>query len=317
MTAMTTSTPAGHKEGSHPDNNRTSLLNKCPSYATGNSTKKHQAQRYSLAERRDLCDPRALRIASALREVAGAEAAILFGSRARGDHRLDSDVDILLISDNPPPERTMRQLEEIASIAQKMAIPEAGGVDIGCMTPEEFHKKRPMLNSLPHRIAKDGVPAMPGENTGYGNEYAYDAEEEENYIDWQDVQDRLDEAMDSVKDLQHQMDDNGMVHTSDRNFGYMAQRSLECSYKAVLGSHGIEYPASGNDGHNLRKLVELMRDQFGSPVPGEQYIYLTEFGGAAWYAHEHRSLDKPVLARELPEAVQSIIALKKAPPVGC
>ncbi len=272
------------------------------------------AQRCSLAERRALCDPRALRLAGALREIAGAKAAILFGSRARGDHRRDSDIDILLLSENQPPEKALRQLEAIASIAQKMTIPEAGGVDIGCMTPEEFLKKRPMLNSLPHKIAKDGVPAMPGENTGPGNEYLYDDEEEESCIDWQDVQDRLKEAMESVNDLQRQMDDNGMVHISDRNFGYMAQRSLECSYKAVLGSHGIEYPASGNDGHNLRKLVELIRDQFGSPVPGEQYAYLTEFGGAAWYTHEHRALDKPALVREVPESVRRIIALKAEPP---
>ena len=45
-----------------------------------------------------------------------------------------------------------------------------------------------------------------------------------------------------MNNLQCQVDENGLVHTSDRNFGYMAQRSLECAYKAVLGSHGIEYP---------------------------------------------------------------------------
>ena len=264
-------------------------------------------------ERRKRCDARALRIASALRDTAGAETAIVFGSRARGDHRRNSDVDILLIIDSHPPEKALRQLEEMASIAQKLAIPEASGVDIGCMTPAEFHKKRNMRNSLAHEVAKHGVPTMPGENTGYGNQYVYDDEEEIN-IDWEQVQDRVNEAMDNVNDLTHQMDEHGIVHTSDRNFGYMAQRSLECSYKAVLGSHGIEYPVSGKDGHNLRKLVELMRDEFGSPVPGESYSYLTEFGGAAWYAHEHQVLDKPVLAREIPEVVEEIIALNGKPP---
>ena len=56
-----------------------------------------------------------------------------------------------------------------------------------------------------------------------------------------------------------------------------------------------------------------MRDQFGFPVPGERYAYLTEFGGAAWYAHEHQALDKPALAREIAEAVYDIIALKEDP----
>ena len=266
----------------------------------------------TINERRKACDARALRIASALRETSGAETAIVFGSRARGDHRRDSDVDILLIIDSHPPEKALRLLEELASTAQKLAIPEASGVDIGCMTPTEFHNKRNMRNSLAHQVAKHGVPTMPGENTGYGNQYVYD-DDYEIIIDWEEIQDRVNEAMDSVNDLAHQMDENGLVHISDRNFGHMAHRSLECSYKAVLGSHGIEYPMSGKDGHNLRKLVELMRDEFGSPVPGERYSYLTEFGGAAWYAHEHQVLDKPALAREIPKVVEDIIALKSEP----
>ena len=268
----------------------------------------------SIAERRERCDARALRIARAVREAAGAETAILFGSRSRGDHRDDSDVDILLISERHPTEKVLRQLEEIANISQRLAIPEAGGVNLGCMTPSGFITKRPMLNSLAREIAKHGVPVMPRNENDFRNEYIYDFDEDEKVIDWQDVQDRFNEAMESVNDIQHQVDEHGVVHTSDRNFGYMAQRSLECFYKAVLGSHGIEYPVGGHEGHNLRRLVELMRDEFGSPVPGEKYTYLTEFGGAAWYAHEHQALDKPSLAQEIPEVFRDIIALKEDPP---
>ena len=96
----------------------------------------------SIGERRDNCDLRALKIATTLREASGAEAAILFGSRARGDHRVDSDVDILLISERQPPEQALRQLREIASLTQRLNIPEASGVDVGCMTPGEFMQKR-------------------------------------------------------------------------------------------------------------------------------------------------------------------------------
>ena len=216
----------------------------------------------TIEERRKSCDARALRIAGALREATGAKAAILFGSRARGDHSDDSDVDILLIGDGEPPARDWPLLREMASMAQKIAIPEAGGVDTGWMTPAAFHQQRPMLNSLAHEVARDGVPAMPGEGMGYGNQYVYDGGEEETKIDWQAVQERVNETTDCVNDLTRQADENGIVHTSDRNFGYIAQRALECAYKAVLGSHGIEYPTSGRDGHNLRKLVELMRDKF-------------------------------------------------------
>ena len=268
----------------------------------------------SIEERRKRCDVRALRIASTLREAAGAEAAILFGSRARGDHRQDSDIDILLISDSSIPEPVMRQLEAVATATKNVAIPEACSVDVGCMTPEEFLKKRLMLNSLAREVAKHGVPAMPSENTGFGSQYFHDDIDEAKTINWEDVQARSNEAMDSVNDIIRQMDENGIVYTSDRNFGFMAQRSLECSYKAVLGSHGIEYPTGGRDGHNLRLLVELMRDEFGSPVPGESYSYLTEFGGGGWYANEHQALDKPALAQEIPDVVREIMALQDPPP---
>ena len=268
----------------------------------------------SIAERREHCDLRALRIARKVQEAAGAQAAILFGSRARGDHRADSDVDILLITESKPSENALRQLQEVASLTQTLTIPESSGVDIGCMTPAEFMKKRAMLNSLAREVAKHGVPAMPRNEGDFGSGYIEDFDEADSRIDWQEVQERRNEATESVKDLQHQVDQNGAVHTSDRNFGYIAQRSLECAYKAVLGSHGIEYPVSGPEGHNLRRLIELMRDQFGPPVPGEQYAYLTEFGGAAWHAREHQALDKPALAREIPVSIRGILALQEQPP---
>ena len=265
----------------------------------------------SIAERREHCDLTALRIATTLREASGAQAAILFGSRARGDHRADSDVDIMLITENKPSEKALRQLQEVASLTQRLTIPEASGVDVGCMTPAEFMKKRPMLNSLAREVAKHGVPAMPRNEGDFGSGYIEDFDEDEKYIDWQKVQDRFKEAMDTVNDLQGQVDRNRVVHISDRNFGYMCQRSLECAYKAVLGSHGIEYPVSRREGHNLHRLVELMRDRFGSPVPGEQYAYLTEFGGAAWHAHQRQALDKTALAQEIPASVRDILALKE------
>ncbi len=141
----------------------------------------------SIGERRDNCDLRALKIATTLREASGAEAAILFGSRARGDHRVDSDVDILLISERQPPEQALRQLREIASLTQRLNIPEASGVDVGCMTPGEFMQKRARLNSLAREIAKHGVPAMPRNENHFGSGYIEDFNEADRRIDWQEV----------------------------------------------------------------------------------------------------------------------------------
>ena len=47
-------------------------------------------------------DRRALDVARKIHSMAESEQTILFGSRARGDHRPDSDVDVLIIKDPQP-----------------------------------------------------------------------------------------------------------------------------------------------------------------------------------------------------------------------
>ena len=141
-------------------------------------------------------------------------------------------------------------------------------------------------------------------------QYVFDQGEGEGHIDWQDVQNRSDAAAEGAKDLQLQAYANGLVKTSDRNFGYIANRVLESGYKAVLASHRIEYPVSGRDGQDLGWLVELIRERIGSPAPGEDYSYLTEFAGSGVAVREQRLLDESPLAQAIPTAVREIISRK-------
>ena len=93
----------------------------------------------------------------------------------------------------------------------------------------------------------------------------------------------------------------------DKQFGRVAQNALEFAYKAVIAAHGHEYPTSGRDGHNLRILTELFREHEiigrDEEAPGENHRSLTEFGGAAVYAHEHPPLDRRLIAEDIPDAV--------------
>ena len=50
-------------------------------------------------DRKEKADPKALATARELALMIPNDAVMLFGSRARGDHRTDSDMDILLLSD--------------------------------------------------------------------------------------------------------------------------------------------------------------------------------------------------------------------------
>ena len=64
----------------------------------------------------------------------------------------------------------------------------------------------------------------------------------------------------------------------------------------------------------LHRLIELTRDHFGSPVPGEDYAYLTEFAESSVAVREQRRLEKTALAQAIPTAVHDVIALKWEPP---
>ena len=59
-------------------------------------------------------DPKAVAVARAVYDAVLPEKVILFGSRARGDHRADSDIDLLIISDD--------MSRDIRMKAQKVAL---------------------------------------------------------------------------------------------------------------------------------------------------------------------------------------------------
>lgn len=82
------------------------------------------------------------------------EAIILFGSRARGDARADSDVDLLVIETEPfSPQRSRRK--EMAHL--QMALRELPlSKDILLYSRDEFEHWRNFLNHLVGRAEREG-----------------------------------------------------------------------------------------------------------------------------------------------------------------
>ncbi len=78
------------------------------------------------------------------------EALILFGSRARGDERPDSDVDLLVVmeTDVRPTERALPIRRALRGIAV--------GKDIVVYTPDEFQAWQSASLSLVSRALKEG-----------------------------------------------------------------------------------------------------------------------------------------------------------------
>ena len=77
--------------------------------------------------------------------------AILFGSRARGDYFLDSDVDIILVSENF---KNFKFTDRIANISEFWNSP----VDLEplCYTPEEFERKKKQIGIV-RQAVKEGI----------------------------------------------------------------------------------------------------------------------------------------------------------------
>jgi len=75
---------------------------------------------------------------------------ILFGSRARGDHRADSDVDLFVEMEttDPPVERRVK--------IRQLFRPSVCGMDILVYTPEEVAARRNSLASAVPTIEKEG-----------------------------------------------------------------------------------------------------------------------------------------------------------------
>lgn len=252
-------------------------------------------------------DVQAISIAWQIRQMANAEQTFLFGSWARGNHRLYPDTDVLVVKKEPQAESWLEDLRQHARDTQKTQLPKASGIDVICMTESEFAKGRSLRNHMANTITREGYSIMPEERVGYGTDY------EDERIDWDDVDKKITDATGAATWI-NAIQDAGIIDVGDDlQFDRVAQNALEFAYKAVLGAHGCEYPVSGRDGHNLRILADLLRENqvIGATelAPGENHRYLTEFGGAAVYAHEHPALDRRLIANEIPQAVEQLRAL--------
>ena len=74
---------------------------------------------------------------------------ILFGSRAKGKHHEDSDVDLLLVS---PKFRKKRRLQRSPPLYLKWNLNYP--VDFLCYTPEEFERKKNKIGIVHEALAK-------------------------------------------------------------------------------------------------------------------------------------------------------------------
>ena len=96
-------------------------------------------------------DPVVERVVKIIAEAIHPQKIILFGSRAKGTARPDSDLDLVVIYTG---EKSKRQVKlDIHRLLEPASVP----MDLFVLSPEEMQRQRHVANTLAREVAERGV----------------------------------------------------------------------------------------------------------------------------------------------------------------
>ena len=243
--------------------------------------------------------------AGLVREIAGAvgselaaRCVILFGSRARGDHRADSDVDLALITHQA--ELDAQQRYDLREQAHTVAVGIADGrfrrIDILIWTESEFRTQKRSINHVAGRAWREGEVL-------YGTHKTLPGEE---------IVSELDNANELMRMCRKQTlgFDNMLDETifSEELFGFHAQRGTELALKAWVSLAGQRYERT----HSVGDLLAILNDAGITDVlPYAHLTTLTPYAVKYVYREiENPTMDRQFIASEvnaLADLVESLI----------
>ena len=184
-----------------------------------------------------------LAVARAAQAAVTPDTVILFGSRARGDHRGNSDVDLLIIhkQGTTAPVSTARR----AAREYFKENPPRLNVDIVPMERQRFDYCRRAKNHVAGQAMRDGV-VMSSERLDFT--YNYDDDYPES---WPDVKERLVAAHRNIRAFEFNL--RGLPDDQE-TYGFHAQQAVENSVKAWLSAAELEYRKV----HDLEEISSLI-----------------------------------------------------------
>ena len=185
------------------------------------------------------------------------EQVILFGSRARGDARPDSDVDLLVVESEPFGAGRSRHAETVRLNRALVATPVAR--DILVYSRDDIEQWRGSLNHVAARALREGrvlytrgwnVPSVTSRPCSVrdGDRSQPDIEQARLLLGMADGDLAALRAMLKPADF------------TDEIFGFHVQQAAEKCFKAWIALLGREYPLT----HDLDMLIEMIRQQDAS-----------------------------------------------------
>jgi hypothetical protein len=88
---------------------------------------------------------------AAIKDIYSPEKILLFGSRARGDHLVDSDVDILIVSEHFEGVNWLKRIGDVSLYWDGLVA-----LELLCYTPAEFEEKTRMIGIV-NEAVREGV----------------------------------------------------------------------------------------------------------------------------------------------------------------
>ena len=242
-------------------------------------------------------DPKARAVAKAVYDALRPRSVILFGSRARGDFRRDSDVDLLIITDADRMDKDEYMLACDAAHAKSAEVYGARskfGVDVLNMSAEKFRHCRRAKNHVAGQAARDGVDMN-------GEPVPPDDQEPDNMPD---IRQRIAAAKRNLNDMKLMV---GNGRSSQEAIGFLAQQSVENALKGWISALDDEY----RNIHDIAKLAAIVRKhpEENDFDVGEQLFWLTKY--AVKYRCEGATVrmdDRRGLLRIVSETTSAIIA---------
>ena len=171
-------------------------------------------------------DPRGLAIARAAQEEVTPDTVILFGSRAAGDHRENSDVDLLVVTRGSRHQSAAMKAHHAARSYMEANPPMLGLTVIG-MTQQDFNLHRKANQHIAGQAANHGV-IMNGEKLNYSSDYnpGYPAH-------WPATRQRAETAHEFHHRFNLLVDERSW---DQKMLGFYAQQTLENALKGWLST---------------------------------------------------------------------------------
>ena len=215
-------------------------------------------------------DTRACAVARAVYDELRPRSVIVFGSRARGDFRPDSDLDLMVIFDSENHGGLTNDGYVTGQRAARLKAEELYGgflnVDLLRMTESDFQDRRRARNHVAGQAARDGFDMN-------GDKIQPDDQEPTN---WPDIRQRIANSHRNLSDMGKLIEIEG----SQELIGFTAQQSIENILKGWISALDDDYFNT----HDLEELIAIVRshpEENDSPA-GEQLWWLT------YYAVEYR-----------------------------